>query len=218
MGAQALLGTSDMRGEHRLGGDLGMVEQAIGRTRFAPTPTGGGILAVGFSPNVSNPFPARRFRRLSPRSILANSAANALIPSPPTPSNKPLLPDARRAPCAATRHGGTALPLSPHSFEFVPFGYVGDEFHPLRRSVYSIGDIRRCQDMGNGMYRRWRWIERLANRRKARRFSALRAKRIKKRKSPKHLNHPITYCPAARHPRTKESPPGANPPAKPWGK
>ena len=39
---RALLGAGDMRGEHRLGGDLGMVEQAVGGARLAPAPAGGG--------------------------------------------------------------------------------------------------------------------------------------------------------------------------------
>jgi hypothetical protein len=39
---QALLGAGHMRGQHRLGGDLGMVEEAVGGARFAPAPTGGG--------------------------------------------------------------------------------------------------------------------------------------------------------------------------------
>jgi hypothetical protein len=40
--AQALLGAGDMRGEHTLEGDLGMVEQTVGRFGLVPTPAGGG--------------------------------------------------------------------------------------------------------------------------------------------------------------------------------
>jgi hypothetical protein len=41
MRPQARLGAGDVRGEHALGGDLRMVEQAVGGACFAPTSTGG---------------------------------------------------------------------------------------------------------------------------------------------------------------------------------
>ena len=42
IGTQTLLGTGAMGGQHRLGGDLGMIEQAVGGARATPTPAGGG--------------------------------------------------------------------------------------------------------------------------------------------------------------------------------
>ena len=40
--AHALDGAGDVRGEHRLGGDRGMVEEAVGGARLAPAAAGGG--------------------------------------------------------------------------------------------------------------------------------------------------------------------------------
>jgi len=49
---QTLLGAGDVRGEHRLGADRGMIEQAVGGARLAPAPAGGGNAQRRFLPQL----------------------------------------------------------------------------------------------------------------------------------------------------------------------
>jgi hypothetical protein len=61
--AHALDGAGDVRGEHRLGGDRGMVEEAVAARVSRQPPQAAGMLTVGFSPSLAKVRRARRFRR-----------------------------------------------------------------------------------------------------------------------------------------------------------
>ncbi len=66
VGAQALLGAGDMRGEHALGRHLGVIEQAVGGTGLAPAPAGGGNTHRRFVP---------QFFQQAPRAAIEASIA-----------------------------------------------------------------------------------------------------------------------------------------------